>query len=474
MRPLIHRLDEVGGDGMVPARMGSGPLTPHNPMALEMPIDSELSPRRLVLVDFDWSDADLLPRLLHHPGATVRLVAGAAAEEAGMRLAELCGLPRTLDIADLTREIFDVALVSERSPRRTQIEGLLLALGTPSLSPQAFLDGRGADEADTPAVEAPIALHAAAFETALGGGDFDEIVELALPDLDGPTAPTPVRVQTPQRWHLGDLRHFPTPEDRHELESALQDVMKETGAGCAELHVGTGAALEMVVHLGPDDAVLKALVSLASELGSAQVMSGVVGQGEGRTWGAWPFRTSQRRGVLAAAGMASADWKAWQRTVDELKELWDEREREQAAPAFPMLPDAQRDWLEPDEFSMRLELALERNRRDGLPFSLHRLRFPTSEEAVDQLAIHLPGQLRDTDSLCRPVRLRVLLLTATPRDQFPHVRRRILALWQSSWMAVDNERPIPGITEERIEMNAPEDGEAFLARAASWLAPDSA
>jgi hypothetical protein len=444
-------------------------------MALEMPIDSELSPRRLVLVDFDWSDADLLPRLLRHPGATVRLVAGSAAEEAGMRLAELCGLPRTLDIADLTREIFDVALVSERSPRRTQIEGLLLALGTPSLSPQAFLDGNGSENADMPAVEAPIALHAAAFETALGGADFAEIVELALPDLDGPTAPVPVRIQNPGRWHLGDLRHFPTPEDRAALENALSDVMRETGAGRAELHVGTGEGLEMVVHLGPDDAVLRALVALAMDLGSAQVMSGVVGQGEGRTWGAWPFRTAQRRGVLAAAGMPSrADWKAWQRTVDELRSLWDEKEREQAGPAFPLLPDANRDWLEPDEFRVRLELSLERNRRDGLPFSLHRLRFPTSAEAVDQLAIHLPGQLRDTDSLCRPDRLWIVLLTATPRDQFPHVRRRILALWQSSWMAVGNERPIPGITEERIEMNTPEDGGAFLARADSWLGPESA
>ncbi len=444
-------------------------------MALEMTLQSELSPRRLVLVDFDWSDADLLPQLLRHPSATVRLVAGAAAEEAGMRLAELCGLPRTLDIADLTREIFDVALVSERSPRRTQIEGLLLALGTPSLSPQAFLDGNGAVDAELPAVEAPIALHAAAFETALGGGDFDEIVELALPDLDGPTTPVPVRIPTPGRFHLGDLRNFPTPEDRRELENALLDVMTETGAGRAELHVGTGNDLEMLVHLGPDDEVLKALVTLAVELGQAQVVSGVVGQGEGRTWGAWPFRTAQRRGVIAAAGMPSrADWKAWQRTVDELRSLWDMKEREQAAPAFPLLPDANRDWLEPEEFRQRLELALERNRRDGLPFSLHRLRFPASEPAVDQLAIHLPGQLRDTDSLCRPVRLRILLLTATPRDQFPHVRRRILALWQSSWIALGNERPIPGITEERIEMNTPEDGEAFLARAASWLEPDSA
>jgi len=81
--------------------------------------------RRLLLVDFDWQDADLMPELLQHPGVSVRLVAGAQFDDAGIRLAELCGLPRTVDLADLTREIFDLALVSERSPRRTQIEGLL-------------------------------------------------------------------------------------------------------------------------------------------------------------------------------------------------------------------------------------------------------------------------------------------------------------------------------------------------------------
>jgi hypothetical protein len=35
---------------------------------------------------------------------------------------------------------------------------------------------------------------------------------------------------------------------------------------------------------------------------------------------------------------------------------------------------------------------------------------------------------------------------------------------------VGNERPIPGITDERIEMTGLDDSEAFLARAAEWLA----
>src|SRR5947207_4744974 len=81
--------------------------------------------RRMVLIDFDWQDADLLPRLMQRPGVSVRLVAGERTEDAGLRMAEVCGLPRTLDLADLTREIFDMALVSDRSVRRARVQSLL-------------------------------------------------------------------------------------------------------------------------------------------------------------------------------------------------------------------------------------------------------------------------------------------------------------------------------------------------------------
>src|SRR5262245_2923645 len=132
-----------------------------DPMATTSATPLNETRRRVVLVDFDWQDADLIPELLAQSAISVRLVAGSNVEDAGVRLAELCGLPRTVDLADLTREIFDLALVSERSPRRTQIEGLLLALGTPSLTPQLFM----ADDSDadtTPGVEAPLELHPAA------------------------------------------------------------------------------------------------------------------------------------------------------------------------------------------------------------------------------------------------------------------------------------------------------------------------
>src|SRR5262249_33960519 len=164
-------------------------------MATQASASANGTDRRLLLVDFDWQDADLMPELLQQPGVSVRLVAGSGQEDAGVRLAELCGLPRTVDLADLTREIFDLALVTERSPRRTQGEGLLPALGTPSVPPQAFLAG-DRPHPTVPAVEAPLAVHAAAFESAVGGEDFDAIMELALPDVsaDAPTAPEPVAI----------------------------------------------------------------------------------------------------------------------------------------------------------------------------------------------------------------------------------------------------------------------------------------
>jgi len=439
-------------------------------MATSTSMPGSNSKRRLVLVDFDWEDADLLPRLIRSPGAAVRLVAGERSDDAGVRLADLCGLPRTTDLADLTREIFDLALVSERSPRRTQIEGLLLALGTPSQSPQAFLDGVLFEDAG-PALEAPLALHAAVFETTLGGVDFADLIEQALPDLiDGPTSPAPVELRESGVARLANLDDFPSREDRRRLEDALRDVMAATGAGRAELHMGNRDHVEMVVEVGPGDALLKGLVALALEVGTAQIVSQVAGEDEGKTWGAWPFRTSQRHGVLAAAGMPrQADWSAWERTLEDLRLSWDREDRARSAPAYPMLPETEKCWLGVEEFTQHLELALERNRRDGMRFALHRLLFPSSPVALDLMAERLPAQLRDTDRICRPAPQCVVLLSAGARDHFPHVRRRILNLWQNAWTEVGNERPIPGITDERIEMTGAEDSEAFLARAGDWL-----
>src|SRR5262245_60897841 len=180
---------------MLPALSPVEPTASPEPMATLSTSVNDGASRRVVLIDFDWHDADLLPELLRQPGLSVRLVAGERPDDAGLRVADLCGLPRTLDLADLTREIFDLAVVSERSPRRTQVEGLLLALGTPTVSPESLLEGRAATANEPPAIEAPLTLHAAAFEEALGGEEFTAIVDQSLPDLthDAPTMPQPVR-----------------------------------------------------------------------------------------------------------------------------------------------------------------------------------------------------------------------------------------------------------------------------------------
>ena len=72
--------------------------------------------RRVVLIDFDWRDADRVPELLSRPGIVVGMVAGEKPDDVGVRVAELCGLRQSVDLADLTREFFDLAIVGEASP----------------------------------------------------------------------------------------------------------------------------------------------------------------------------------------------------------------------------------------------------------------------------------------------------------------------------------------------------------------------
>jgi hypothetical protein len=441
-------------------------------MATMPRVMTESAQRRVVLIDFDWQDSDLLPALLRQPGLSVRLVAGERPDEAGLRMAEICSLPRTLDLADLTREIFDCALVSERSPRRTQIEGLLLALGTPCFSPRSFLDGQPPAEESTPAIEAPLALHAAAFETAIGGQDFSSLVEQALDDLgsDAPTAPLPVVPSGTPGFSIGTLDDFPSVEDRHALELALSQLVANTGAGSAELHVGHLQSIALVAQAGTHDPLLRGLVDLALELNAPQILKRLSAPNEGRMWGAWPFRTIQRRGVLAAAAIDPKDGVSpWEKMVEELRTTWDEQEREKAAPGFPLMAEAQKCWLDRDAFRSRLKLAVERNRHDGLRFGLHRLEFAGHEGAVERLCRRLPDQLRDTDSVCQPTPREVLLLTAMPASAFAHVRRRLLGLWEHAWHEAGEPPPAPPITDLRVEMVGPEDADGFLTAAEAWL-----
>jgi hypothetical protein len=431
--------------------------------------------RRVVLIDFDWQDADLLPELLRRPGVSVRLVAGEHTEDPGVRVAELCGLPRTFDLADLTREIFDLALVGERSSRRTQLESLLLALSTPCQTPQEFLRGSESDVAVHPAIEAPLALHAATLEHTLGGGDFNALLEQALPDIgeDAPVAPEPVRLVPNAKIRVLSMEDFPSRESRDHLERALKDLVTTSGAGTAELHAGDNASLQLVAQVGPEDKLLRGLIDLAHELGTPQVVTRMSEPGKGRAWGAWPFQTTQRRGVLAAAAIdPEQGWARWQEMVEELRTTWDEEDREKAGASFPFTPLRTAGWLEPDEFNARIALSLDRHRHDRMRFELHRLDFPDSPAAVDAMCGWLPGQLRDTDFITRPSPRSVVLLLAGAPEGFAHVRRRLLALWDTAWRDVGGGPPAPSLVDQHVVLAGPEDADAFLAAAAAWLALD--
>jgi hypothetical protein len=429
-------------------------------------------PRRVVLIDFDWPDADLMPELLRRPGVSVRLVAGERPEDPGLRVAELCGLPRTLDLADLTREIFDLALVGERSSRRTQLESLLLALGTPCQTPQDFLRGRPDEAAPEPAIEAPLALHAAALEHTLGGGDFAELAEQALPDLqdDATVRSGPPTGGTP-KIKVISLEDFPSREARDRLEIALKELVGRSGAGTAELHSGDDSSLSLVAQVGPEDKLLRGLIDLAHELDAPQVVTRMSEPGKGKAWGAWPFRTTQRRGVLAAAAIDPEEgWAEWQRMVDELRTTWDEEDRERSVASFPLTPMRSSGWLSREEFRTRVGLSIERHRRDRLRFELHRIDFPDVAGAVGVMCGWLPGQLRDTDCLCRPTPGGVLLLTAGPSEAFANLRRRLLALWDTAWRDSDLPPPAPALVDQHVSLAGPEDADAFMRTADGWLA----
>jgi len=430
--------------------------------------------RRVVLIDFDWEDADLVPALVKCPELSIRLVAGARQDDPGLRVAELCGLPSTVDLGDLTREIFDLALVSERSTRRTQIEGLLRVLGTPCATPQSFLDGSGGPDEGAPAIEAPIALHAAALETSLGGSPIDDMVEEALPDLtQEPSALPPDRSKARPSGVspvVQSLEDFPSPEDRLGLENALTGLMSGTGATAAELQTGRSGRLEVIAQVGPEDELMKGLVDLALRSEEPQVVQRLSGPDEGRAWGAWPFRTGSRKGVLAAAGIDPAvGWMIWEKTVEELRTTWDQREREQADRAGTPVPEVKAGWLGREQFLRHVELAVERNHRDGLRFSLRRITFPEVQLPVEQFCSGLAAQLRETDVVCRPGCFVMLHLAPYRPSAQTALQKRVQQLFERAWREAGPRTPLPTLGEEELVLERPEESADFVQRTKAWL-----
>lgn len=394
------------------------------------------SHRRLVLIDFDWQDADLLPELLRMPGINVRLVAGDGPDDAGVRVAELCGLPRSVELADLTREIFDEALVGERSPRRPQIERLLRALGTPVCSPATFVvGGNGVDRRESldgthddhgsngHAHGAEIPVHAEAIDG-----------EIASADVGDPLA----------------------------LERMLADWTRRTSAFCAELHRLQDDRLVRIARSGPDDVLLESLVSTAHRVGTPQVVTRRSDPQEGALWGAWTLRGVRPETVLAVAGAESErSLEFWERAVRVVETAWSGAPPASARPL---------NLLESDAFARRIEMAIERHRADGYRFALHRLRFEAAPELVDTLVERLPERLRGTDGLCRVTPRELLLLCAGPTGAFLVVRARVQSIWEQVWTESGHAGRAPELADDRLEIAEPEDAHTFLTASRDWLA----
>jgi hypothetical protein len=430
-----------------------------------IPAEAQGASRRIVLIDLDWQEADFVPELLRQPGINVSLVAGESDQNAGVRVAELCGLPHTVELADLTREIFDLALVGEHSARRTQVERLLTALGTPISSPQAFFSR-----------VAPNAVHDMPDETeswstgheASGPTDRDNLdatLARALPDLSATSLGVMEPSSSLERAGEDDL---PAPDDRFGLDRALARWVQDTSAAAAELHAGTGDQLELACRNGAPDPLLTALVNLAHRLGTPHVVVRLDGPDRGRAWGAWPFRTRGYRGVLAAAGVEPVEGRAaWEQAVQSLRVSWEKWEHESTRDEAGFA--ARMAWLEAEQFRSEMSLAVERNRRDGIHAAAHRLHFADASVSIEIFCGKLPGQLRDSDRMCRPTPRDVLILHGGPPASFAHVRRRLVALWEEAWRQGGHTSPAPPITEERVELVSGEDSIAFLATPSRWL-----
>src|SRR5262249_15116760 len=260
---------------------------------------------------------------------------------------------------------------------------------------------------------------------------------------------------------------------RRRLEDALKSLVSSTGAGTAELHAGDRARMRRLAQVGPEDRLLNGLRDLANEMGTPQLVTRLHDPGQGPPWAPRPFRTLQRRGVLAGAAIdAGSGLDSWTRLLDDLRATWDREDRERSAASFPLTPEREQRWLEPAEFRARVELAVERHRRDGLRFELHRLDFPEPLEPWAHFRDPILTQVRDTDGLTQPhPRVVVLLATGEP-EAFTQLRRRLLAVWEGAWRESGLAAPAAAFVDRSVGLAGIEDIEAFGTAADVWLAED--
>jgi hypothetical protein len=422
-----------------------------------------------VLIDLDWQEADLVPELLRRADFHVRLVAGDSEDNAGLRVAELCGLPRTVELADLTREIFDLALLGERSSRKAQVERLMTALGTPVAAPHSLMTGAHANGHGNgnghhahDAASETTASPAAGIATI---ADLDAALARALPDLIAAPDATPASG--------AGAESLPGPDNREGLERALARWVGRTGVTSAVLHAGVGNVVAPLARVGEEDALLDALIHLSLALEAPHVLSRVDGPDRGKAWGAWPFRTRGLRGVLAAARFEPIEGRAqWEEAVQSLRVAWERHEREPRRAETPVSPGPPSAWLDREAFAACLESAVVRNREEGVSFAIYRMRFDEAREAFDRFCEGVPQIMREQDPITRPHHRDVLFLHEGPGASFSHPRRRLVMLWEEAWQQAGRQGPAPPILEERIDLVGRDDAAHFLATSERWLGVD--
>lgn len=440
--------------------------------------------RRVVLVDLSPEDSSLVAQLLRLPGISVRLVAVPPESSVGIGAEVLAGVPFTRDLRDLTRQVFDLALMGSSSSRRAEIERILAINGTPLLPLEAFLAGEIV-------LERIDAFRPAAPSTLIEAGGPGERPASHAPH--GPAAPPEDRVRAPaQPARMAPppevsaappaarpavpvedpaeaIGEMPPPNDPAAIERALSRWMLLLGATSAELYGGDTEHIEWVCRSGPDDRLLKCIATLALEHDGPQILGMFDGYLRSAIWAAWPFRTGFRRGVLAAGGLNPGPGRAqWERIARALAESWEEIDRERAGPSFPMIPGVRGGWLPVPSFWHRVSLAVERNRRDGLRFEVLRFTLDGAPECIESLSQVIPQKLRDTDCVCRPSPGSMLVLCAVPASSTSPMQDRITSLLRESWRTHGG-AGAPPLNVERVDLNKLEDADRFLAIATGWL-----
>jgi hypothetical protein len=267
--------------------------------------------RQVLLIDLEMEDLDVVVALLRDPTVRIRRVAGRVGSvggDAGLRAARLWGLPTCADVVDLTREIYDVAVIGSRSPRGAQLEQLMRTLetavvGTDDVRRDGGLFVPSPTEAPTEDESAPASD--AWEEWSMGRVPIAEDVGAGWDG--GPVAPAPERVRA-----VDD-----------DLVERLALHRRATGAHALELHVLEGESLQRACLLGEPDALIAGLVPLARISDEAWTVAPEAGDGAGRLWGAWPLCGGPRRGVLAVAG-ARADFgdAVWRDQAAAIERAW--------------------------------------------------------------------------------------------------------------------------------------------------------